>query len=590
MPHARVLNRPHGAVRGLTYVPRSPTEDQRFGRMFRWLPGETYDKQDLGLLALNMIQQESAKASFPGTDVAEGPSAEFNTPPPDLDTPVGEAEPGDENPTIPAGYTYFGQFIDHDLTFDPNSSLQKLNDPDATENFRTPRLDLDSLYGRGPDDQPYLYDDTKQVIQFIVDSNRPGELQRNVNGRAIIGDPRNDENHIVAQIQALFLNFHNKVIDQLATDRPDLVAKPHEKFELAQRIVRWHYQYLVINDYLPKIVGDDTIQKVLGGHPRTDPRPDLVVYKPKGGKAYMPVEFSVAAFRFGHSMVRPSYALNNEIGGKNTPRFSQDRFNRVPVFDGTTTPGNSLDGLQPLPAKWEINWDFFFSASGTLPVTVFSKANDPDNGKWQVDVAKTSTQPSYRIDTQLVDPLAMLPINVAKSGDQPDHIPTLAYRNLVRGSQFQLPSGQNVARALGRTVLTEDELWDFKAEDPANPAAEEQEKIDRQQKLRQTFAFRAPLWFYILKESELTSRRPAGSGDLPNNADKAGGHFLGPVGGQIVAEVLVGILWHDHTSYLYQDSRWTPAKEKDKSGFNPGSTLDSLHAVISWITGGAMSL
>src|SRR5690242_14604771 len=117
MTGPQVLNRSHGAVRGLNYVSRSTTEDSRFGRMFRWLPGETYGKQELGLLALSMIQQESAKASFPGTGVAEGPSAEFNTPPPDLDTPFGEAEAGDENPTIPAGYTYFGQFIDHDLTF-----------------------------------------------------------------------------------------------------------------------------------------------------------------------------------------------------------------------------------------------------------------------------------------------------------------------------------------------------------------------------------------------------------------------------------------------------------------------------------------
>jgi hypothetical protein len=207
-----------------------------------------------------------------------------------------------------------------------------------------------------------------------------------------------------------------------------------------------------------------------------------------------------------------------------------------------------------------------------------------------VDFTTTSTQPSYRIDTLLVDPLAMLPINVAKSGDQPDNIPTLAYRNLLRGSQFQLPSGQNVARALGGTALSDDQLWDFTPADSAAPTAEEQEKIGRQQKLKQAFAFRAPLWFYILKESELTSRQPPGSNGLPATSDKAGGHFLGPVGGQIVAEVLVGILWHDHTSYLYQDSRWTPAREKEKSGFNPGATLDSLHAVISWVTGGAPSL
>lgn len=582
MSDLKKITRPHGAVRGLAYVARSSSEDTRFGRMFRWLPGETYDKRALGRLSLIMIQQESAKAKFPGDGVADGPSTTFNSPPPLLlDTKFRDAEPGDENPSIPAGYTYFGQYIDHDLTFDPNSSLQKLNDPDATENFRTPRLDLDSLYGRGPDDQPYLFDDDAQSIKFIVPKQRPGELQRNINGRAIIGDPRNDENHIVAQIQALFLNFHNKVIDQLGKNRTDLDNQPHARFELAQRIVRWHYQYLVVNDYLPKILGAQTLTAVLGDKPATDPKPQLSFYKPKGGKAYIPVEFSVAAFRFGHSMVRPSYALNQHIGGSGpTATFSEGRFNRVPIFDGTVTAGASLDGFQPLPQNWEIDWNLFFSADGKMPVSVFQKAGDVDNNKWQVDFAhhaNFNTQPGYRIDTQLVDPLAMLPINVAKSGDQPDNIPSLAFRNLLRGSQFQLPSGQNVARALGLPVLTEAEIW--------TDSAGELNKD-----LQGAFAFNAPLWYYILKESELKTTGPVGGPGLPKTADAAGGHHLGAVGGRIVGEVLVGVLWNDHTSYLYQDSRWTPASEKAKSGFDPGTPLNSIHAMISWVTGGKMSL
>jgi hypothetical protein len=287
------------------------------------------------------------------------------------------------------------------------------------------------------------------------------------------------------------------------------------------------------------------------------------------------VEFSVAAFRFGHSMVRPSYALNDFIGGaKSTGKFgSNEAFQRVPIFDGTTTPGTSLDGFQALPPGWEINWNLFFSKEGKLPVKVFHKSGDEDDGKWEVDFAGHAallTQPSYRIDTVLVDPLALLPVNVAKSGDQPDNIPSLAFRNLLRGSQFQLPSGQNVARALGVEPLSEADLW-------STPG------------LREAFAFNAPLWYYILKESELRATGPGNSG--MSGQDEAGGHHLGPVGGQIVAEVLVGVLWHDHTSYLYQDSHWTPKKEKQRSGFNPaGDPLDSLFSIISWVTDGKMTL
>jgi hypothetical protein len=140
------ITRPHGAVRGLAYVARSSTADTRFGPL------------------------------FPGVGVADGPSTEFNATPPLLDTKFHDAEPGDENPSIPAGYTDFGQYIDHDLTFDPNSSLQKLNDPDATENFRTPRLDLDSLYGRGPDDPRHGHMD-----------GRPGRQTGDGSETAIVG-------------------------------------------------------------------------------------------------------------------------------------------------------------------------------------------------------------------------------------------------------------------------------------------------------------------------------------------------------------------------------------------------------------------
>ena len=582
------MTRSHGILRGLIHVNKSSLKDARFGRMFRWLPGETYQPKDLKDLAEAMIQFEHAHVRGPTEGQMpppkppiEGPDVVFNKTPPMLDTPYHEPEPGDENPTMPAGFTYFGQFIDHDLTFDPNSSLQKQNDPDATEDFRTPRFDLDSLYGRGPDDQPYLYKNHAADgggIRFLLGrragnpgAERRGELPRNVEGRALVGDPRNDENNIICQLQTVFLNFHNRVVDELTKVRRQQL-NDHEIFQESQRIVRWHYQYLVLNDYLRHVVGDETWKHVYHGTGRHHPSPNLVFYTPKGGQAYMPVEFSVAAFRFGHSMVRPSYALRaNEaiVGGDATVPFPGDpRFHRIPIFSDQRDAGSSLDGFGPLTERWEIDWRLFFckDAMPTEPSKEF------ENGVAVLQVKKQAgthfTQPGYRIDTQLVDPLAMLPPNVARSGNMPDGIPSLGYRNLLRGSAFALPSGQNVARALGATPLTEAELWNDsrnpKFKDPAaNP-----------------FAFRAPLWFYILKEAEGVRKHGV--------TDGKGGHHLGPVGGRIVAEVLVGIALNDHTSFLSQDPGWTPAKEKAKSGFDAGMTIESVFGLIDWATNGAM--
>ena len=132
----------------------------------------------------------------------------------------------DDNEAIPAGYTYFGQFVDHDITFDPVSSLQRINDPDALENFRTPRFDLDSVYGSGPGDEPFQYDrDSIDGVKLLVGKGRDvntgettseDDLPRNAQGIALIGDPRNDENIIVSQLQLAFIKLHNKFVDQIS--------------------------------------------------------------------------------------------------------------------------------------------------------------------------------------------------------------------------------------------------------------------------------------------------------------------------------------------------------------------------------------
>src|SRR3954469_23316898 len=226
----------HGVLpRGLETTPSSSSTTGRFGRMFRNVPVLEHPVDALVALGRAMIEPVEAEG-------LDKPLAE-------TDADENEAKLPDGELRLPAGYTYFGQFVDHDITFDPVSSLTRQNDPDALTDFRTPRFDLDSLYGRGPSDQPYLYKPDGVSLALA-----PGgiDLQRNGDGRALIGDPRNDENLIVSQLQVAFINFHNAIVTRERSPK----EKSSELLRRAQQIVRWHYQWIVIHDFLPRITGD----------------------------------------------------------------------------------------------------------------------------------------------------------------------------------------------------------------------------------------------------------------------------------------------------------------------------------------------
>ena len=470
--------------RGVDVLPSSSFKGGRFGRMFRHLPVFEHQPGALTALAARM-------------DAA------------------GQRE---ENEKIPSGYTYLGQFIDHDITFDPVSSLQRQNDPDALHNFRTPRFDLDSVYGRGPADQPYMYDESNgltrlrlgEEVGFQDGSGSGPDLPRNepreragrpvFTGRALIGDPRNDENLLVSQLHCTMLRFHNAVMETVAATSS---MRGDNLFKEVQRLVRWHYQWVVVHDFLPRIVGQDVVddilrveQLVVGGHGRPPIallRPRFRFYEPSN-EAYMPVEFAVAAYRFGHSMIRGRYHINDFVQEQ---REKNDQ-GPIPVFgpeDPQVDELAHLNGFRRLPTQWAVEWKFLFAMPG----------------------ADIEPQPSLRIDTSLAGPLADLPRSIA--GDPPH---SLAERNLQRGLRLALPSGTSVARAMGFTPLSADDLGigDLDAALAEHP----------------------PLWFYVLREAELLE----------------GGRMLGPVGGRIVAEVLLGLLAHDPLSYLSVEPNWRP--------------------------------
>jgi hypothetical protein len=494
--------RPHGTeVRGLALRRSSLLFEGPFGRIFRALPPADYGDTE---------QQSEAALMRLGAAIGADPD------------PIKDG-PDPEESGIPAAYTYFGQFVDHDLTFDPTSSLQRQNDPDALVDFRTPRFDLDSVYGRGPDDQPYLYSDGRSFLlgraltgEALGTPLAANDLPRSAakaasptaQARAIIGDPRNDENVIVSQLQGLVLRFHNA----LAAAHREL------SFPEVQREVRFHYQWVVLHDFLPKIVSESVLRQVLPHHHKnTDPvadAPNLELYHPRNS-AFMPLEFSVAAYRFGHSMVRPGYRLNDAVGP-----FS--------IFP-------RLTGFDEFPAHWAIDWARFIDLE-RRPFGDENDAHNPGNSK--------RLQLAYRIDTSLVNPLTHLPARVAETPKN------LAQRNLLRGWRLRLPSGQDVARAMGVPVLADSDILIGKfTGDPADI------KGDIVSQGGEAFKGRCPLWAYVLAETEEVSVPVHTTDGLKHVKTRR----LGPVGGRIVAETIVGLLAYDSSSFLNQNPLWKPS-------------------------------
>jgi hypothetical protein len=486
-------------IRGLMSTKNSPLFQGRFGRLFRSLPPAQFGRNEAENLANLKKLGEAMSATFdPPTD---GPDPE---------------ESG-----IPALYTYLGQFIDHDLTFDPASSLQMQDDPDALTDFRTPAFDLDNIYGRGPDDQPYMYDgDGKSFLlgkPLTGGDPKATDLPRNsaTPARALIGDPRNDENTIVSQLQGLFHRFHNRTLSENST----------HPFEHIQKLVRFHYQYVVLNDFLPRIVHSKVIAdlKTNGQYDRKK----LKFFHWKN-EPFMPVEFSVACYRLGHSMIRPGYRLNDNDA------------TLLPIF---MTPDaaklgfkDDLQGFRPVDSSRAIDWGRF--------IDIDTRANDGDTEK------KKRLQFAYRIDTSVVNPLSQLPAVVAANPS------SLAQRNLERGWRLGLPTGQRVAQALEVTPMTDEEIMIGKGVDKQDPA----DKIFSISTLGDVFKSNCPLWTYILAEAmrnQETVTIPLKDGPVPITTPR-----LGPVGGRIVAEVFLGLIFGDNHSLLNLDPTWQP-KNKD---------------------------
>lgn len=445
---------------------RSPTgplagEPTKFGRMF----------PDLG----PQHASEEALRSLAAALVDESPEESRN-----------------DNDTIPAGFTYLGQFLDHDFTLDI-TPLDR-SGPGETMNFRTPRLDLDSVYGLGPDLQPFMYqraeDDPLGLSAKLaigktssnpgggdpgVPTELPNDLPRSSDGFAIIGDKRNDENLIVGQLHLAMLKFHNKVVDHLVA-----AGQTENLFAEARRTTTWHYQWMVVHDFLARIVDDSVLEDV-----QKNGRKYYTPVRP-----FIPVEFSVAAYRLGHSMVREVYDFNRVFRPSGVAPASLGL-----LFRFTGLSGNGGDA--PIPSDWIIDWNRFFETG--------------DNSNLNF---------SRELDPFAAPQLHNLPLPYGEEASLP-------FRNLLRGNRVGLPSGQRIAAKLGCEILS-----------PREIASGRDGEVAERHGLHET----TPLWYYILKEAQI----------------QGNGKHLGEVGSRIVAEVFLGMLEQDPGSYLAQAPEWTP--------------------------------
>ena len=424
----------------------------------------------------------------------------------------------DQDGDIPSGYTYLGQFVDHDLTMDATgNALGSDVTVDELIQGRSPALDLDSLYGRGPALQPQFYADglhLKMGGTFGDGPFLPGfdgfDLPRDeTQSTALIPDPRNDENLVVAQTHLAFIRFHNRVVDTLGA------APAAMMFEAARERVVKHFQWMLRHDYLPRIVDPGIVEDVF-----TNGRTLFETSPAPGDAPTMPIEFSVAAFRLGHSMVRDSYNWNKF--------FDDGQGTLGRLFDFSGTSGHLRGAVTDhLPSTWIADFRRLYD---------FAEAQRPD-----LVVPQAKFNKARKIDTRLTNPLAELPAgSFGQAGQQvPPPQANLAFRNLNRGAMVKLSSGQQMATLANVAALNDDEIVTGNGGvDFSGLAAD----------LRNELVGNTPLWTYILREAEFN-----------------GGRLTG-VGGRIVTEVFHRAM-EGSTHSIVREPHWRPTLGPDSSTF-----------------------
>jgi hypothetical protein len=491
-----------GISLGRTELRLSAETPGNFSRMFPNLPpffdelrpGGATDQlrdamRDIGKLG-GLLDAKDAIAAGPVALIANA-AVNGNDPPTNPD-----------NPTHTAGVTFFGQFMDLDVTFDSRSTLGVPTDPTTTPNMRIPYFDLDIVYGQGPFVTPTFYDVADPAKLRIESGGIFEDLPRNPDMTAIIPDPRSDQNMMVSGLHCAFILFHNKTVDYVRSQLG--LIDPAAIFAEAKRLTLWHYHWLILNEFLPLFVGPAMLNDIMTNGRR--------FFRPAMGLATMPIEFQGACFRVGHTMLRPSYRANLK-GMDGNPFFGF-------IFDpalGDITPAPGLDPADlrsgfRAPRRF-IGWQTFF------------------------DFKDGEVKRNKLIDSKISTPLFTLPLGAIASHKAPT---SLMQRNLLRHITWSMPSGQAIAREMGVDRLSAADLEELRVYD-----------MDLEKS--------TPLFYYMLKESALVPNT-----DIGRNS---GGFHMGPVGGRIVAEVVIGLLQSDPASWVARQPLWTPTLQNPGMGF-----------------------
>lgn len=474
-------------------------------------------------------------------------------------TPPAETEI--ENPSIPAVFTFVGQFIDHDLTFNGLNLYDVQTNPGETPihhkggntfkvvpDFASPLIDLDSMYGRSypvnttSDDLKDLISVDGSKVVFCGCRFRLTKLARNAYdlprwtdanapdlvGSAWIFDPRNDENQLILHMHLLLMRVHNKLVDlKLKSTYPtacndwqdvaikDLPVMTQEEQNCVEEIrkkVVYIWQSVLLNDYLPRVCERSVLQRIVTAATQSTISP-VLHYKPMkdgepdvNGILKLPHEFAIA-FRFGHSMLRSGYKLNSG--------------DPVPLFDNRSQLGKGdLRGGHPLSLSHVIDWDVFFPSDELM------------------------ASKSLKIDSHVTSVVFDLPESTV-----PDDIKTennLPKRNLDRSRSIELGCGEDVADCFGVTALKAHQvepddtkhflyMQDVNVyQTNAKTGAKELVETEPFRGYKDTY-FKTPLWYYILREAEVTEN----------------GQRLGQLGSTIVGEVIVQAIMNGEYSYAH---------------------------------------
>jgi hypothetical protein len=401
---------------------------------------------------------------------------------------------------IDSGYVYLGQFISHDISKRaPPPAGHEFMPAGELKQQRTPELDLDNVYGDGFYDRSIAVDETtgKMLLGRVVDSsNKPGsfdDLPRWPDVSARIGDDRDDENLLIAQLHLQFLKLHNLLVDRLPTQEPP--RTPKQVFDEARRRLVLLYQDVVLYDFLPTVIDRDIWDQVVSRKKRRLWRPV------RAEMARMPVEFAAAAFRFAHAMVRPTYAINDRRS-----------LGLGELFAMTGAGTNNFEARPGLPDSLVVDWRLFFS--GLCPV---DELPFPPNKALPID-------PTVAVLTQ-GGSLAELDLGTGN-------------RSLMAAAQDIVAHIQRAHPKLGLNALTRQQLNPI-VRDSKGAQVPLLSLLGGNDKAADSYGFsrKSPLWYYILCEAYAKHR----------------GDRLGPLGSQIVAETLHALVDLASSSVLHED-------------------------------------